>query len=326
MRRYGFILAFLVSSAWDHSAIAGVRASEISFFNDEIEIRGSLLTPDADGCHPGMLMIGGSGASSRDGLMDIGRQFAREGMAVLVYDKRGTGKSSGNWVRSSLYDLAADAAAGFVALAAHPSTNPDRVGFWGISQGGWIVPIAAGRTSAAFAIVVSGGGLTPREVETENYLSSAGRADAGVESGSAVLSLLDAYFGYLAGEQSRESLMREVEQNSTEAWLAATGIENVIPAEVNRPNWAWVATFDPGPSIAAMGAPVLVLLGGSDPLTPVVPTARAWNAALAASRGNSRVILIPGAGHGLRSGSHGGPLVPEFYPLQIAWLKELGVL
>lgn len=299
---------------------------EIEFSNGDVHLAGTVTVPPGAGPHPGMVLVGGSGPSDRTHLVDVARGFAREGLAVLAYDKRGTGKSSGSWVNSALCDLAGDAAAAFHTLAEQPLVDPDQTGYWGISQGGWVVPIAVKRTPAAFAIIVSGGGLSPKAVETHRYLSIVEGVDSSPKASKEIQRLLDNYFAYLAGERPRELLMQSVQQLQDRAWLPATAIERVIPSEGNRDNWAWVATFSPGPSIASMELPTLVLLGEADPLTPAEPTARAWRTALPEGAAESDVIVVPGAGHGLRTGAHGGPLVAEFFPIQLEWLAVAGIL
>lgn len=303
-----------------------VRQSEIFFTGCDAEISASVVEPAADGPHSGLVMVGGSGPADRTELMGIARRFAREGLVVLAYDKRGTGKSGGNWVTSSLDDLACDARTAFRTLEGMANVDEGRVGYWGISQAGWVLPLAAATTAPAFAIVVSGGGLSPRKVETRNYLSTVERVDSDPSAEEEVRQLLARYFAYLGGEGSRGALMEKVEEYRNRAWFPATGIERVIPVETNRDNWAWVANFDPVPSIASMKAPVLVLLGGADPLTPAGATAETWNAALSPGVSMNRVVVVPGAGHGLTTGAHGGPPVPEFFEIQMEWLNALGML
>ena len=326
MNRSMLMLACFVLGASTACAGADIREFEFSFDNGDVSLNGTVIMPSGEGPHPGMVMVGGSGPSGRSQLVEVAEGFAREGMAVLAYDKRGTGQSGGNWVNSSLFDLADDAAAAFRALVSHPAIDPEKIGYWGISQGGWIVPIAASRTPAAFAIVVSGGGLAPKEVETHNYLSILERLDSGEQAQYELRHLLEEYFAYLAGVGCRQSLMETLETYRNRAWLSATGIEKVIPSEANRENWAWVADFEPSASIAAMTVPVLVLLGGSDPLTPAKRTAEAWRSALPGKCSNCKVTVLADAGHGLRSGPHGGPLVPGFYSRHLRWLASLNIL
>lgn len=304
------------------TAVADIREFEVTFESGKVQLAGTVVAPGGEGPYPGIVMVGGSGASDRSRLMEIAGGFALGGLAVLAYDKRGTGKSGGNWTTSSLHDLADDAAAAFRALAAQPMVDPARTGYWGTSQGGWVVPIAAGHTPAAFVIIVSGGGLCPREIESLHYLAIVEGMEGGPQAVREARQLLDSYFSYLAGEQPRDPLMRLVEDYRDRPWLAATGIENVIPSESNRENWAWVADFEPAASIAAMTMPVLVLLGGADPLTPAERTAGAWRQALADAKPESQVEIVPDAGHGLRTGAHGGPLVPGFFSRQLRWLEE----
>ena len=71
--------------------------------------------------------------------------FASRGLAVLTYDKRGCGGSGGDWKTVDLDVLAQDALAGVRWLKAQPGVDASRVGVWGISQGGWIGPLAASR-------------------------------------------------------------------------------------------------------------------------------------------------------------------------------------
>jgi hypothetical protein len=85
------------------------------------------------------------------------------GIAVLRYDKRGTGASQGRYAdvepRTSsvvIAELAADAAAALLLLRTLPGVDSTRVGFVGGSQAGWVIPEATGLAPAAFAIILSG--------------------------------------------------------------------------------------------------------------------------------------------------------------------------
>ena len=78
---------------------------------------------DAAGACPGVILVGGSGPSDRHngGFFDALRtHLADAGVAVLTYDKRGAGKSTGEWASATVDDLAHDAAAAVAVLQAHP--------------------------------------------------------------------------------------------------------------------------------------------------------------------------------------------------------------
>jgi alpha-beta hydrolase superfamily lysophospholipase len=74
---------------------------------------------------------------------DLGYLYAARTFAVLAYDKRGVGRSTGNWREASFQVLADDAVAGAKFLQARTDIAADQIGFWGQSQGGWIAPLAA---------------------------------------------------------------------------------------------------------------------------------------------------------------------------------------
>jgi dipeptidyl aminopeptidase/acylaminoacyl peptidase len=111
-------------------------------------------------------MLHGSGNSDRDNLwyMWIAHSLVESGVAVLLPDKRGCGKSGGDWKTASFEDFARDARAGVSAARGESDIDPNRVGLLGISQGGWIAPLAATRLPRlAFLINVSGATVTPNE-------------------------------------------------------------------------------------------------------------------------------------------------------------------
>jgi pimeloyl-ACP methyl ester carboxylesterase len=105
-----------------------------------------------------VVFVHGAGPTVRgDGYHELGRHFARKGVAALIYDKRGCGASTGDWTRAGLHDLAEDALAWVRLLRSRPDIDPTQVGLWGLSQGASIIPLAASRSpEVAFVIAVGG--------------------------------------------------------------------------------------------------------------------------------------------------------------------------
>jgi dienelactone hydrolase len=121
----------------------------------------------------GVVLVHGSGPLTRRHLLGDTRRLVRLGFAVLVYDKRGAGASAGTYLQSRttppevlLGRLAADAAAAFDSLSDDPDVDTTRIGFFGASQAGWIIPLAAERTRTAprFQVILSGNAV-PTGVE-----------------------------------------------------------------------------------------------------------------------------------------------------------------
>ena len=123
--------------------------------------------------------MSGSGPTLREESHWLDGLFVSRGIAVLAYDKRGVGQSNGRYPGSLASDatigtLAGDAAAAARFLAAQKDIDPARVGFYGISQGGWIIPQAAVRAGKAvsWAVIESGPTVTQGEADAYADLAS----------------------------------------------------------------------------------------------------------------------------------------------------------
>jgi hypothetical protein len=193
-------------------------------------------------------------------------QFARLGFAALIFDKRGSGASQGSWTEESLDDLADDALAATAFLKAQPGLDPHRVGIWGISQSGWVIPHAATRVpdAFAFAIIVTGGGVRPLEVEEYDYSAALDRAAVAGPDRAGAQALVERYFSYLKTGEGRAGLELEIKAALDKPWYKAVDIGRVLPPESARMKWEWVASYDPATEIKLLTMPVLVLLGGRD--------------------------------------------------------------
>ena len=137
---------------------------EISFKDGDVTLAGSLLLPSTPGPYPAVVFVHGSGPSSRNDYRLIASYFAANGVAALIFDKRGVGKSSGNWAASGFDELAGDALAAIETLKTRADIQPRNIGLCGMSQAGWIMPLAASRSpDVAFLISLSGPGVSPEE-------------------------------------------------------------------------------------------------------------------------------------------------------------------
>lgn len=139
---------------------------DVKFGSEELVLAGTLYLPAQGDKHPAAVVIHGSGTSHRDNLwyQIIVNRFVRAGVAVLLPDKRGCGKSQGDWESASFTELAQDTIAGLTFMAGRKEIDPNRVGLLGISQGGWIGPLVTGLSSEpAFVINISGTTVTPNE-------------------------------------------------------------------------------------------------------------------------------------------------------------------
>jgi pimeloyl-ACP methyl ester carboxylesterase/2'-5' RNA ligase len=302
---------------------------EVSFHSGGVELRGTLLVPDARAPAPAIVFLHGSGPATRAGFRTYAAEFARLGIASLYFDKRGSGASGGSWLSSSLEDLVGDALAAVDYLRSVEGIDPGRVGFWGVSQAGWIAPIAAARSpDVAFMILISGGGASPRESETFSYHVEFERAGLSVEETSRATAVLDAYFDFMATGKGRTHLLEQLaEIRTTRLSPLADELEPIIPStEVGRRNWSWIGSYDPIPDIGRVRIPVLLLFGDRDTDHPTDLAVTRWQEGLTAA-GNDQVTVkvFPGAGHGIRmreghSGSGRAPFADGYMEAQLDWL------
>jgi len=134
---------------------------EVTFESHGARLAGSLVMPKNAKIQAALVFIHGSGPQSRNS--GLAERFAREGIVALVYDKRGAGKSGGIYEaeqsvgEKNISLLADDAVAALRVLAARPELADVPLGFAGISQAGWIAPLAAERSRIAkFLLLWSG--------------------------------------------------------------------------------------------------------------------------------------------------------------------------
>jgi uncharacterized protein len=273
------------------------RDEEIRFSNGPVTLGGTLTLPAGAGPHPALVLVHGSNALTRDVFGPWTSYFAGLGYAVLAWDKRGTGTSSGDWKQADFAVLASDVLAGVRALAARSDIRADRIGLWGASQAGWIMPLVAAQAPAdiAFLIVHAGSGTTAREqgmLYLRNELRFAGLPEASVAVGLRYQELDDRVS---ASGSGFSELQRYYEtQSKTETWLWPPR-----PADDwFRPYYRMLMDYDPVPSWRRVTCPVLLFFGELDANVPPAESRPPIERALSSS-GNTGVtsVILPNANH-----------------------------
>jgi pimeloyl-ACP methyl ester carboxylesterase len=276
---------------------------EVRFGSDAVELAGTLWWPEVEP-RCGVVMVGGSGPSDRHNdvlFPPIRQHFMASGLAVLSYDKRGVGESTGSWVAATIDEFAVDAAAAYDVLR----KEVDTVGLFGHSEGGWVVlRAAASCRELAFVITNSTPGITP--VEQDRYsvdvaLRAAGESDDVVQS---ALALYDRLTTELRGGSS---------WSDVQPLLHAEPALSPYFGELDEDAWRSALPkldHDPEPDVAGLRCPHLALFGSADELVPVPPSVAALAAATARRPSNSSPMTIevfPGANHRLRIGEGFAP-------------------
>jgi len=145
-------------------------------------LSGSLVTSPDRPVRAAVVFIHGSGKQTRN--LELAQRFADAGIAALVYDKRGAGQSGGEYEgqqsvsEQNISLLADDAVAALDALAKQPGMQGVPLGLAGISQAGWIAPLAAVRSHGAVKFLLLWSGPVCKVSEEDIYSIYTRDADA----------------------------------------------------------------------------------------------------------------------------------------------------
>jgi uncharacterized protein len=298
---------------------ASYRSEEVRFPNERgrVEIAGTMSVPMESGPFAAVLLIAASGPEGRDEEVAGHRVFAvladsllRKGIAVLRYDKRGVGKSSGDLSTASFDDLVSDAATAFHYLQARPNVDSKRVGIIGHSEGGSIAPaVAATDSDVAFVVTMAGSGLSGEVRISAQQAYLAQEVGASVEQQASVRVLIRRIFRAVAETPDDASAGTRIAALIEEAVKA-----NTLSAERAAATRQFLtATFvrqelkdDPLQYLKQVHVPVLALVGSLDRIVPAGPYVEAMRPVLNTIPG-SEVRVLPGLNHVMQTARTGSP-------------------
>ena len=311
--------------------IADARDEAVTFRSGTTTLAGTLFLPTTAGRHPALVLVHGSGEQDRNGVLPFARYLVRHGVAILAYDKRGVGSSEGDWRTSSFDALADDVLSGVAYLRTRPDIDRKRIGLLGVSQGGWIGPLAASRSrTVALVVSVSGPGVSPAEqtldlIESELRLN--GVPDDQIREASDLTKLA---FKYSRTGAGWDEYVAALARSKDREWLPYLP----LPATAQDPAWDMQRLFfhyDPGPALVALRCPVLAVFGGRDSGIPVDKNRARWKEGL--ERGRHRdhdLVVVPTADHIMLEAKTGSMyeipaldrFVPDYRKIVLDWLSS----
>ena len=268
-----------------------VMEEEVRFHSGNVTLHGTVLIPERSSPGPAIVLVHGAGLGRRDENRAEAEAFVSEGFLVLIYDKRTEGYAADPVGGRSYSLLADDAVAAVQMLQQRDDVDPTQVGLWGLSEGGWVVPLAATRSSdIAFAITVAGGGIGPAEQSA--WATEGALRQRGVTSKGSLRALADHTYRFLVSAE-----------------FFAEGM------------------YDPVPVLEQLQQPVLAIWGSLDRIMPVAASARAMQQALERG-GNQHYVLrvIPDASHSARTvadSETAGALAPGYVEMMVAWIRDV---
>jgi pimeloyl-ACP methyl ester carboxylesterase len=341
--RAGLVFAFVLPLAAcqrgaAHSDTRNSSEEAVHFVSGKITLAGTLVLPAGSERRPAVVLFHGSGAQQRD--LFTARWFADQGIAALAYDKRGVGESSGDFRAVPFMELCNDGLAAIEYLKSRKEIDAKRIGVWGLSQGGWLGPLAASRSAdVSFVIAVSGPGVSPGEqmiVYYANELRAQGTSEHGVQEASSVRRDI---WNYLASGAGYEQAKTELEQSRTKPWYSKAKAQEddsfgplKTPSELSKPEGRsaiWFRqemNYDPVPTLRALRVPTLFLFGDRDQLIPVKESVDVIRRVLAEDAHHDFTIReFPNDDHGMQltTGEASGEIDPEYLRTMREWLARL---
>ena len=312
---------------------------DTSFAGGDVQLAGRLVLPPGGATVPIAVLVHGS---ERDSALDGSHwQFLlpARGIGAFVYDKRGTGRSGGDYTQD-FEVLAADANAAAAEARRLAGARAGEVGYFGGSQGGWVAPLAALRGRGDFVIAAYGLAESPLAEDREEVLlglREAGFADAATRrkalevtaaTGAVMASRFTEGFDAVAAVKAKYG---------GEPWFDAlegefTGTFVRYPAWVLRAlgprldvGTSW--SYEPVPTLEAVAVPHLWVLAGDDHEAPS-DTTLAILREVQRRRPNLDVARFPAADHGMlvtRRSADGKELGRDYaagyHDLVLGWLR-----
>jgi len=309
-------------------------AEEVNYANEAggNELAGTLTLPRTSGPHPAVVLVSGSGAQDRNETVMGHRPFlvlsdhlTRNGIAVLRFDDRGVGGSTGNFATATSEDFATDVIAGIRYLVGREDIAHDRIGVVGHSEGALIAPMVAVRSdNVAFIVLMAGPAVTGEEIilEQSALISRAsGRSEADIQEALAVnnevFEIVEAEPDTEVAAERLEELFRAVASKMSEEERAQAGLTNDqavdtwVQGQVRRVNSNWIRfflTYDPAPTLARVRVPILAISGELDLQVPPRQNVPVMRQVLEES-GNPdyTVEILPGLNHLFQTATTGLP-------------------
>lgn len=327
-----------ISAAWSAPTTPSVASVEKKFSNGSVELSGTLYTPDAAHKVPAFVVFHDASVPSQDAALyrHLIQMMPPLGVAVFVFDRRGSGKSGGSAANGDFDLLADDGIAARRMLALDPRIDPTRIGFWGLSQGGWLSLLAAARSpETAFAISISAPMTTPdvqMNFAVANILRIKGYSQGDIDVAIAARKAVD---DFARGQLDRAAAQKKLDEAIAKPWFDLIYMKKTL-LDSDKSGKAKEMRLDPLKTLDSVKAPTLVIFGSADPWVPVKLSTDALRAS-ATQHPNIIVAVVAGADHHMMLSAPlltqidtaafaaQAPDSPEYFGLIAWWLTRQGL-
>jgi pimeloyl-ACP methyl ester carboxylesterase len=237
------------------------------------------------------------------------------GIAVARFDRRGDDVP--------LDDQVEDAMKVVAELHGRPEIDGGRIGLWGFSQGAWVAPLAASRSSEiAFLVLVASAGVSPATQMLYGTAKHARMAGFGDDVAARLVNARTQVDEWRRGHVSIEAAQEAVDAIADEAWFAHSYLRRSLREIGFWPD----LDFDPAPVFARVRVPVLLFYGEDDEWVPIDASIEAWRwAATQTKNRDVTIVRLPGAGHAPTLGGAASieAISPDYERAMLPWLARI---
>ncbi len=249
------------------------------------------------------------------------------GIGVFTFDRRGSGESEGNFSTASLEDLAIDALNAIGTLKKKKEVDKKRVGLYGISQGGWIAPIAYHKApkDISFMILVSSSGVSPArqmEYSAVTTLKKNGYSQEIIDLSVYLRNITNEYY---RGNLDQRKTQTEIDQYKSESWFAHVylPLQGNLPKDVSKTKWIHEMDFNPIDYLKEVKVPVALIYGEFDRWVPIDESITVWEKVMRETGNDDySVFKAPGSGHMMIIDEDSNPAKQIISPGYTEFLKK----
>ncbi|AOW10979.1 alpha/beta hydrolase family protein [Flavobacterium gilvum] len=294
---------------------------DVTFENkiDKNVLAGTLTLPKKEGKFPVAILISGSGPQNRNEeifehkpFLVLADYLTKKGIAVLRFDDRGTGKSTGEFKTATTLDFAKDVQAGIAYLQTRKEIDKNKIGLIGHSEGGMIAPLVAENSKEIdFIVLLAGVGIHPDQLlllQKEKIERQMNVPENQIQQGKEIFK--GAYDIIVNSAASRDIVKSQVTtylKQKLEHKLNADQI-NSLSGSITTPWMVCFLKLNPATALEKVKCPVLALNGEKDIQVPADVNLEAIKAALTKG-GNKNVAIkkLPNLNHLFQECETGSP-------------------
>ncbi|HEX5944230.1 MAG TPA: alpha/beta fold hydrolase [Anaerolineales bacterium] len=289
-----------------------------------MKFAGTLYSPERQPPYPAIVVVHpASGGERTNPFYDhLRSKLPEHGIAVLVFDRRGSGASEGDFATADFEDLANDVIAVVEYLQSRPDITPNKIGLHGTSQGAWIAPIAAARKpDIACVVAVSASGVSPADQMNYGVAFHLERAGFDLAVAEEAIRLRDLVNAYFRGQVSREEAAAELSRFEHESWYEQGYLypSRELPADITRSKWHYEMDYEPLSIWKKVTQPTLFLFAEVDEWVPIRQSMLNYENGTTHLQ-DVTLRQIAGTDHLMRN--QAGEISGEYLDVLLDWLKS----